>query len=224
MFCQRIFTSLRKSGSLSKLNRKSSAVISNEGCTEHSTKVFQPPKQSLHLVQWQALLTNVLPHNTFCTSTTLQKITDLKRSREIDSQLIKAGRKVFFLDLKSEEDGQLWLKVKEKSNDRTSLVLIELNKLPFIIKALEMAFTPDPFSQTPNEYATIQSKMFEHKTISFFARENAGGQYICIKEDYTEGIRKGMKSQILIPIEYLRIFIEGLQKFTVYIKDDRQLD
>ena len=154
----------------------------------------------------------------------MKKITDLKRSKEIDSQLIKAGRKVFFLDLKSEEDGQLWLKMKEKSNDRQSLVLIELNKVPEVIKALDMAVSPDPFSLTPNEYATIQSKMFEHKTISFFARENTGGQYICIKEDYAEGVRKGMNSQIVIGIEYLGIFIEELQKFTAYIKDDKPLD
>merc|ERR1719295_703762 len=171
-------------------------------------------------MQGQVLLTNVLPHNTFCTTTTLKKITDLRNAKEIDSQVVKAGRKVFFLDLKSEEDGQLWLKMKEKSNGVSSAVLIELNKVPEVIKALNMAFTPDPYSLTPNKYASIQSEMFEHKTILFYARENSGGQYVSIKEDYAEGIRKGMNSQIIIAIEYLNIFIEALQKISVHIKHD----
>jgi len=223
MFCQRIFTSLRKSSTLSTLNRRSFAAPSNEVYSERSNKAFQLPKQSLHLVQEKEVLTNVLPYNTFCTTTTLKRITDLRRSREIDSQLIKAGRRVFFIDLKSEEDGQLWLKIKEKSNDRASIIMIELSKMPEMIKALELAFSPDPYTLTPNEYATIQSNMFEHKTLQFYARENAGGQYIRIHEDYDAGIRMGVTNTIMISIEYLRVFIEGLQKFTVYVKEDRPL-
>ena len=158
--------------------------------------------QSLDHSCGQVLLSHVLSHKSFHTSTIFDKISDLAGSTELDSRMVYAGKRVYFIDLKS-NDNNLFIKMKEKSNQRQSQIFFDQSLVPEVLKAFKLAHTPEPYSLAPNSYVTLTSKIFEHKTLEIFARENDNGRFIVIQENYSGGIRMGMRSQLLIAIENL---------------------
>ena len=155
----------------------------------------------MHLAPQKSVYTSSITTNQFGES-----------SVEISSHRVHAGRRIYFIDLKQEKDkGELFLKIKEKSNQKKSVILMELSKIPSVIESLKEAFGPHPYSKTPDSYAKISSTTFENKSLEIFARENKEGQYLILKESYDKGVRAGNTTQIMIAIEYLRQFVSTLE-------------
>ena len=177
--------------------------------------------QSLDHSCGQVLLSHVLSQKSFHTSTIFDKISDLAGSTELDSKMVYAGRRVYFIDLKS-NDNNLFIKMKEKSNQRQSQIFFELSLVPEILKAFKLAHTPEPYSLAPNSYVTLASKYFEHKTLEVFARENDHGRFIVMKESYSGGIRMGITCQIMIATEHLPNVASSLEELNSNAKDQAE--
>ena len=125
------------------------------------------------------MLTKALHYQYFGTSATnMNRFGDFPP--ELDSNQIRAGKRMYFQDLKK-ENGELFVKVKEKSNNRQSSIYMEFSKLPEMIEALKQALTPKPYTIQPSSYATIKAKHGKNKTIQFFGKENDNGRYVLLK-------------------------------------------
>ena len=132
---------------------------------------------------------------------------------ELSSHKVLAGNRIYFLDRKKTKDtGDLFLKIKEKSNKKQSVIIIEMSMIPSLIESLKEGLGPQPYSKMPESYAKlVSSPAFDDKTLEIFARENERGQYLNLKESYDKGIRSGISTHIMIASEYLRQFISTLE-------------
>merc|ERR1719273_2201925 len=105
-------------------------------------------------------------------------------SVEIASHTVTlGGRRIYFIDLNRERKGEPFLQIKERSNQKQSVIMIELNKIPAVIESLKEAFGPHPYSKMPYSYANISTTL-GNKVLKIFAREDGGGQYIILKESW----------------------------------------
>ena len=138
---------------------------------------------------------------------------------ELDSNQVRAGKRMYFQDLKK-ENGQLFVKLKEKSNNKQVTIFMEFSKLPEMIEALKHSLTPRPFTIQPAAYASIKAKHGKNKTIQFFGKENDNGKFVMIKCTFEStldgGDGVGGFHQLLIPVEYIPEFVAGLERFATY--------
>ena len=163
------------------------------------------------------MLTKALHYQYFGTSATnMNRFGDFPP--ELDSNQIRAGKRMYFQDLKK-ENGELFVKVKEKSNNRQSSIYMEFSKLPEMIEALKQALTPKPYTIQPSSYVTIKAKHGKNKTIQFFGKENDNGRYVLLKCTFESTIDGGdgvSTAQLLLPEENISEFVAGLEKFASY--------
>jgi len=210
MFSRKICTSLRIPCILSQMSICQSNVATRNCYANISkAKAFRAEKEAF---------TKALHYQYFGTSATnMNTFRDFPP--ELDSNQVRAGKRMYFQDLKK-EDGQLFVKLKEKSNNKQVTLFFEFSKLPEMIEALKHSLTPEPFTIQPSSYATIKATYGKNKTIQFFGKENDNGKFVMIKCTFDStldgGDGVGNFHQLLIPIEYVPEFVAGLEKFASY--------
>ena len=146
-------------------------------------------------------------------------------AQELASRKVRAGRRIYFIDLKQEaasyskSKGQLFLKFSEHNieNKRRQTMLIDFDILNTFIQNLKEGFNKE---YDPSSYSSLPSKMFEHKTYNFYLGENNYGRFVIVKESYSQGIRADSKGQILIAMEYLQFVINEFESILFEGKSD----
>ena len=104
---------------------------------------------------------------------------------------------------------------KEGKNVRSS-VLFGLSDIHEAIQNLKKAFDPESAAKMPESYATLPSKLFEHKSYLFYSKENDYGRCVTIKESYKQGIRMETSQQVLIAEENLQSVINELETHVAF--------
>ena len=141
-------------------------------------------------------------------------------SKEIYSTKINAKKRQYFVDLKASEDSgevglsnALFVKIseREKNTGKRSSILLGFGDLPECIESMKQGLDPESLEKKPDSYKSLPSKLFEHKSYKFFARENDFGRYLTVHEIFTGGVRMDTRVNILIPQENLQDLIDELE-------------